>query len=108
MVSVKKEIAGLQTGDFSRNHLKFLNRSSSTGRSKANTQSLIIKASIYRVSREEMSIFCEVTVLVILSKKVYMYMCPIPSGFRDRAIALNRSLNLAPNIVFHSPRTAPH
>jgi hypothetical protein len=27
----------------------------------------------------------EVTVSVILSKKVYMYMCPIPNGFRDRA-----------------------
>jgi hypothetical protein len=24
----------------------------------------------------------------MLSKKVYMYMCPIPNGFRDRAISL--------------------
>jgi hypothetical protein len=31
---------------------------------------------IYRVSQEEMSIFWE----VILSKKLYMYMCPIPNG----------------------------
>jgi hypothetical protein len=31
----------------------------------------------------------EVVVSVILSKKkVYMYMCPIPNGFRDRAISL--------------------
>jgi hypothetical protein len=30
----------------------------------------------------------EVTVSVILSKKMYMYMCPIPNGFRDRAISL--------------------
>jgi hypothetical protein len=35
-----------------------------------------------------MSIFREVIVSVILSKTVYMYMCPTPSGFRDRAIAL--------------------
>ena len=27
--------------------------------------------------------------------------------FRDRAISLKRSLNLAPNIVLHSRRTAP-
>jgi len=35
-----------------------------------------------------MSIFWVVTVSVILSKKVYMYMCPIRKGFRDRAISL--------------------
>jgi len=34
-------------------------------------------------------------------------MCPIPKGFRDRAISLTRSLDLAPNIVLHSRRTAP-
>ena len=32
-------------------------------------------------------------------------MCPIPNRFRDRAISLNRSLNLAPNIVLHSRHT---
>jgi hypothetical protein len=42
---------------------------------------------IYRVSQEERSIFWEVIVSVILSKKVYMYMCPILNGFRDRAIS---------------------
>jgi hypothetical protein len=30
----------------------------------------------------------EVTVSVILSKKVYMYMCPILNGFQDGAISL--------------------
>ena len=43
---------------------------------------------LYRVSQEEMSIFWEVTVSVILSKKGDMYMCPIPNGFRVRAILL--------------------
>jgi len=41
---------------------------------------------LYRVSQEKRSIFWEVTVSVILSKKRYMNMCPIPNGFRDRAI----------------------
>jgi hypothetical protein len=44
-----------------------------------------------RVSEEERSIFWEVIVSFILSKKVYMYMCPIPNGFRDSAISLYRS-----------------
>jgi hypothetical protein len=35
-----------------------------------------------------MSIFWEVTVSVILNKNVYMYMCPIPNGSRDRFISL--------------------
>jgi hypothetical protein len=38
------------------------------------------------VSQEERIIFWEVIVSVILSKKLYMNMCPIPNGFRDRAI----------------------
>jgi hypothetical protein len=39
---------------------------------------------LYRVSQEERSIFWEVIVSVIRSKNVYMYMyvCPIPNGFR--------------------------
>jgi hypothetical protein len=44
--------------------------------------------SLFRMSQEERSIFWE----VILSKKVYMYMCPIPNGFRDRAISLYSTL----------------
>jgi hypothetical protein len=43
------------------------------------------------VSQEERSIFWEVTVSVILSKNVYIYMCTIPNGFRDRAISLYSS-----------------
>jgi hypothetical protein len=35
--------------------------------------------------------FWEVTVSVIPSKKVYMYICPISNGFRDRAISLYSS-----------------
>ena len=42
--------------------------------------------SIYRVSQEGRSIFWEIIVSVFLSKNVYMNMCPIPNGFRDRAI----------------------
>jgi hypothetical protein len=45
---------------------------------------------LYRVPHEEKSIFWEVIVSVILSIKVYMYMCPIPNVFRDRAISLYR------------------
>ena len=41
---------------------------------------------VYRVSQEESSIFWEIIVSVILSKNVYTNMCPIPKGFRDRAI----------------------
>ena len=54
-----------------------------------------------------MSIFLEVIVSVILSKRVYMYVCPIPNGFRDRVISLYKSLNMVPNIVLHSRHTAP-
>jgi hypothetical protein len=39
-------------------------------------------------SQEERSIFWEAIVSAILSKNVYMYMCPIPNGFRDRAVSL--------------------
>jgi len=41
---------------------------------------------IYRVSQEERSIFWDVIVSVILSKNVYVNMCPILNGFRDRGI----------------------
>jgi hypothetical protein len=43
------------------------------------------------VSQDERSVFWEVTVSAILSKKLYMYMCPIPSGFRDTAVSLYSS-----------------
>jgi hypothetical protein len=41
-----------------------------------------------RISQEERSVLWEVIVLVILSKKVCMYKCLIPNGFRGRAISL--------------------
>jgi hypothetical protein len=50
---------------------------------------------IYRASQEERSIFWEVMVSGILSKKVYMYVCPIPNGFRDRAISMYSSKTVA-------------
>jgi len=46
------------------------------------------KSGIHRVSQEEMLVFWEVIVSVILSKRVYMYTCHIPNSFRDRAISL--------------------
>jgi hypothetical protein len=46
---------------------------------------------LYRVFQEERSLFWEVIVSVILSKKVYMYTCPILNRFRDRAISLYSS-----------------
>jgi hypothetical protein len=41
---------------------------------------------IHRVPKEERTIFWEVIVSVILSKKLYTNMCPIPNGFRGRVI----------------------
>jgi hypothetical protein len=43
---------------------------------------------IQRVSQEERTIFWEVIVSVILSKKLYMNMRPIPNGFRDRTASV--------------------
>jgi hypothetical protein len=40
-------------------------------------------------------------------QKLYICMCLIPNGFRNRAISLHSSLDLAPNIVLPSLRTAP-
>jgi hypothetical protein len=41
-----------------------------------------------QMSQEERSIFWEVIISVILSKKKKVYMCHIPNRFRDRAISL--------------------
>jgi hypothetical protein len=41
-----------------------------------------------RISQEERAVFWEVIASVILSKNVYIYMCPIPNGSRVRAISL--------------------
>jgi hypothetical protein len=38
---------------------------------------------LYRVSQEKNVMFWEVIVSVILSKELYVYMCPIPIAFRD-------------------------
>jgi hypothetical protein len=40
------------------------------------------------MSYEKTPIIWMVIVSAVLSKKVYVYMCPIPKGFRDRAISL--------------------
>jgi len=42
-------------------------------------------STLYSVYQEERSIFWEVIVSVILSRNVYMNMCPIPNGFRDKS-----------------------
>jgi hypothetical protein len=47
-------------------------------------------------------IFWEVTVSVILSKKLYMYMCPIPNGFRDTAISLYSSKIVDKKEILHT------
>jgi hypothetical protein len=46
---------------------------------------------IHRESQEERSIFWEVTVSAILSKKMHIYVCRVPNGFRDTAISLQGS-----------------
>jgi hypothetical protein len=38
------------------------------------------------MSQEERSLFGDVIVSAILSTKIYMYLCPIPKGFRDRGM----------------------
>jgi hypothetical protein len=42
---------------------------------------------LYRVSQGERYMFWQVIVSVILSKKEYTYMCPIPNGLRDTAVS---------------------
>jgi hypothetical protein len=54
-----------------------------------------VLAKLYRVSQEERPILWEVIVSAISSRKVYIYMCPIPNGFQDRAISLYSSKTLA-------------
>jgi hypothetical protein len=45
-----------------------------------------------QVSQQERSILWEVIVSLILCKNMYMFMCPIPNFFRDRAISLYSTL----------------
>ena len=51
-------------------------------------------------SQEERSIFWEVIVSIILSKNVSMNMCPIPNGFRDRAIWMYNRKIVDKNEIF--------
>jgi hypothetical protein len=44
---------------------------------------------IYRTFQEEMSIFLEINVSVILGKKVICVVCPNPNSFQDRANSLH-------------------
>jgi hypothetical protein len=57
---------------------------------------------IYRMSQEEKSTFWEVTVSVILSKKLQAYMCPILNGFRGRVISLYSSKIVDKNEILHT------
>jgi hypothetical protein len=43
---------------------------------------------MYRMSEKEKPEFLELTVSMILSKKEYMFLCPIQNSFRDRVISL--------------------
>jgi hypothetical protein len=54
------------------------------------------------VSQEVKSIFWEVIVLVILSKRLHMYVCSIQNSFQDGTILLYISLDLALIIVLPS------
>jgi len=60
-----------------------------------------------QVSKEESSVFWEVTISVIVSIKLFLYMCSIANGFPDRAVSLYSSLYLASKIVLPCRRTAP-
>jgi hypothetical protein len=50
-----------------------------------------LQFSLYRMYQEERSVLWEVIVLVIVSKKVYIYTRPIVNGLQDRAISLYTS-----------------
>jgi hypothetical protein len=51
---------------------------------------------VHRVSQEERSIFWEVIISAILSN-IYMYMCPIPNGFRDTLHTVQTSNTPSPH-----------
>jgi hypothetical protein len=56
----------------------------------------------YVVSQEERSIFWEIIVSVILRTKVYLNMCPIPKGFRGRAVIDNKEILRAVSNIYCS------
>jgi hypothetical protein len=70
--------------------------------------SLCKRMALFSVSQEERSIFWEVIISVILSKKVYMYMHPIPNGFRDRAISLYSSKTVDKKEILRTVSNTPH
>jgi hypothetical protein len=47
-----------------------------------------------QVPQDERSIFCEVTLLVILSRNEYMYVCPVTNSFQATAISLYCSFDV--------------
>ena len=51
----------------------------------------ILVARLYMMPQEERKVSWEVTVSVILSKKVYMYMCPISLNRRATRLVLARA-----------------
>jgi hypothetical protein len=62
----------------------------------------LVSFPLYTVTQEERSIFWEVAILVILNKKVYTYMYPIPNGFRNRAISLYSSKIVNKKEILHT------
>jgi hypothetical protein len=50
--------------------------------------------------------FWEVIILVIVSKKVYMHMCPIPKFFQNRAISLYNTLYAVETSKIPCPHTS--
>jgi hypothetical protein len=54
------------------------------------------------VSQAEWSIFWEVIASVNLTKKMYMYLRPIPNGFRDRAASLDSCKIVGMKEILHT------
>jgi hypothetical protein len=44
---------------------------------------------LYTIYPRRKSIFWKLIISVILSKNMYMYVCPIPNGFGDRTASLS-------------------
>jgi hypothetical protein len=57
---------------------------------------------LYKVPQEERSIYWKFLLSVILSKKFYMYMCPIPNGFRDRGFSPYSSTIVDKKEILHT------
>jgi hypothetical protein len=70
-------------------------------RTMDNVQNTIIVLIYHRhkLPKEERSIFWKDMLSVILSENLFMYMCPIPNGFRDTAVSLYSSSVSTPKTV---------